>query len=154
MRSRADPYQLPAPGRSQCVEERRHQRPPIGEPVRSRPEDDDHDVEAGQVLRAAPSRRRSDDQRRGLLEKGDDLLPRDRGGALKEVVDRLPSSRHSTSVWTGTRVPANTGAPPSTSGEEVTIALSMPADHGRSIMKIKPVLREGQQNGAVVSVGG
>lgn len=46
------------------------------------------------------------------------MISSDRREALKEIVDRFASSKYSISVWTGTRVPAKTGVPPSMSGDE------------------------------------
>ncbi len=48
-----------------------------------------------------------------------DLLTSDSRKSFKEVVDRLPPSEYSMRVWTGTRVPRNTGVPPMISGLEV-----------------------------------
>lgn len=56
---------------------------------------------------------------RCFFEESDHLLTRDSGEPVEELVDRLPPSKYSMSVCTGTRVPRKTGVPPKTSGVEV-----------------------------------
>ena len=59
------------------------------------------------------------------------MLTRDSRESLKEVIDRFPPppSKYSINVWTGTRVPVNTGVPPSTSGEEVMRGVAVAIVH-------------------------
>lgn len=54
----------------------------------------------------------------GFFEEGNHLITCNSRKSLQEVIDRFAPSKYSINVWTGTRVPAKTGVPPSISDEE------------------------------------